>query len=233
MIEKTKEPLLTVIRDHVDEHYKKTDVPLFLSTLGQQLRADGAWPEGSSVNLRTLIERAPETGLRIIRNPSSAARIAVTDDAHKESVEQAILSPQIKRHVGLGNLPRSLLLAFCTRDMPDQTLYVQKVKPHRLSSVTPDPAEKDLFWEIPAKYRLDNCEFTSLAKLPPVTREALQANVRSWFQEQGLNDSAFPIGRISGQKLTALARLVNAQPEGLRRSLVIPADIALWLSKHE
>jgi hypothetical protein len=233
MNEQTKQTLLTAIRQCVVEHYAKNETPLLLSTLGQQLRKEGSWPKDSSINLRTLIDSDPASGLHIVRNPSSSARIAVTDDIHKASVEQIIISPQPIHRAGLGNLPRSLLLAFCAKDAPGETLYVQKIKPHLLQTQPPGPAEKDHFWEISPKFRLDDCEFTSIAKLAPDVRNALQTTVRSWIEEQGLSEAMFSSKQNSWDKSSALARLVGAQPEHLRRLLVIPADIALLLSKHE
>lgn len=232
MDEQAKQELIVDIRRRVAEHYSKVSVPLLLSTLGQELRKDGLWPENANLNLRSVITSQPDSGLHIVRSALSSAKIAVTDDANKEKVEALIGGTRTEQAVSLGNLPRSLLLAFCTKIAPGEPLYLHRSRPHRFQSVPPDPEQIEQFWVIDPKSRLEIGEFSSVAELDMGAQLKLQTSIRDWLKEQGITEGILSARPKATLASSALARLIDAQPEHVRRSLVIPADIALLLSRR-
>jgi hypothetical protein len=231
MTELVKQNVLEAIRIRVRDHYAKTEAPYLLSTLGLELRKDGLWPSDASENLRSFVEHASDPELQILRNPNLSAKIAITDSKHKISV-QAALNQAVGQRVGIGNLPRPIVLAFCTKSAPGQPIFVRREPPNNFQSQLPAPEEMDLFWTIPPSLRLPSIDFVSFSQLSPEDRSLLRMNIQTWAAEQKVPVAFSPAPRkIEGS--SALKRLVEAQAEPLRRSLVIPADIALLLSKCE
>jgi hypothetical protein len=221
----------------VAEHYKSPEAPpLLLANLGLMLRKSGIWQEieSSQKNLRQYIESFSPT-LHIVRDPSSPARIAVADDEHLAAVEAALsLESQAtsQSDIDLTKIPRSILLAFCVNQKQGESVWLKKTPPHFYKLQRPGVEELSDFWEIQPKYRMPKLRLSDPRKLPNPHRNLLERKIQDWRSDLRIPSSLLEKqSPIAGKN--ALLRLIEAQSAEIRRSLLIPADIAVFLSERE
>lgn len=228
--------LLQAISSIVREHYESSSSPLLLASLGSTLRKSNFWPEKGlpTKNLREFIERGGDSNLHIVRHPNSPARIAVSDEAHLAQVKQQLAQKQkMETRLDLAKIPRSVLLAFCVNQEPDQPVFLKRTPPHFFRLQPPSEQEEPLFWEISPEFRIPSLLLTDVNKLSDLDRTKLEERILSWSAEAGVPLSDFQKYRPPSRSGNALKRLIDAQTEETRTKLLIPADIALLLSEND
>jgi len=228
--------IIATIRQTVIEHYKRDDSrPLLLSDLGTVLRKQNRWPidgnDGKS--LRQVIEGSGDQEILIVRDERSPAYIVVSTAAAKPQVEAAIM----RRHQttsevpDLTALPRSVVLAFCQSTNDGGPVYLQAFPPYKYKTNIQTEKDSDQYLKIEEKYRRPMV-IATVEELTAQDKLSLQSKIAAWSKDNGISIQRFY--KDSGQhRLTALERLILAQPAGLAAKIMVPADIALILSKHE
>jgi len=201
--------------------------------LGGRLRDKGLWPpDGYAGGLREFIESKGADELVILRDRNSPAYVAVATVANRTVVEQWIENRSQATTVvpDLDALPRPLLLAFCVHIETNQTVYVRRIPPIRFEVVPPAEIDQD-FVVVDERYRRPGLRLTDVSDLSVSDRLDLQRRIATWSKDKNVPIEFFY--KAAGRKpSTALERLLAAQPSGLAEKIMIPADIALLLSRQ-
>jgi hypothetical protein len=230
--------VVDAVRKIVIEHYESDSSPFLLSDLGANLRNQGLWPAKSgdkkSVGLREFIESLHDPDLCIIRDRNSPAYVAVATQATKPVVEKYIerRSQTVTTVPDLESLPRSVLLAFCVQVQAGEHVFLDKLPPFRyeIGSSQQPKAEQV---EIDDRYRRSGLKITNLSDLSAADRLDLQTKIATWSRDKNVPVEYFYRSSPLKRHTNALERLLAAQPPGLAAKIVIPADIALLLSRQE
>lgn len=219
------------------DHYQKESSPLLLSDLGSRLRRQALWPakgDERSLGLRELIEAAHDPDLCVVRDRNSPAYVAVTTAAARSIVEQFIerRSQATTTVPDLEALPRSVLLAFCIQVQAGEHVFLDKLPPFRYEigsreKIRPEQVEVD------ERYRRPGLKIGGLSELNASDRLDLQTKIATWSRDKNIPIEYFYRSAAAKKPLNALERLFASQPPGLAGRIVIPADIALLLSRQE
>jgi len=232
----TTDEVLADLRRVVNEHYEKDSSPLLLSELGALLRKRNTWlsTESDGKKLRQVIEEAGDPDLVIVRDDTSPAYVAVTTGAAREIVEQYIRRRSQAKSVipDLGALPRSVILAFCVRQENGKSVFLNKSFPFKYEIIDPTMADREQVLLIEDRYRRPGLKIGDSSELGPADRLDLQTKIAAWARDNGVKLEDFYTSQ-QNKPTNALERLIAAQPRGLAERIMIPADIALILSKHE
>jgi len=229
-----REQVLEMLR----EHYSAADAaPYWLARLGQWLSREGiAQNDGTPLSEWASSALKPE--FVVVADPAEPARRAVVPHDKKENVLREWADDRSESEDILRRFPRAILVAFHVRpEDPDKRVYVQ-MSPARYQVAYEPPG---VGWhEIEAKYRPnEQVFFTSVGRLSPEERRGLRQRVLSWMAEVELDESDLSRARRWKEEpqstpptVSALERLISAQPKELQRQIVVPADIALLLMKR-
>lgn len=227
------------IRAAVTEFYAKSDGVLLLADLGNILRRTGTWPPtNESRTLGQIIDdMVPD--IKLIRDPDVPAYIAVVPDGKEILATEAI---EHKRRTRLLMAwPRSILLAFCLRVPVGVNVYVQTSPPfhYRIG----EAANMEGFELVDAVFRLPGLYVSDFRTLPVSDAIALSKNVEGWANQHKIpptkyrNQEKAPLPgpttsvRLPMRDKNALERLYAAQADGLGERIVMPFDIAVFLSR--
>ena len=226
------------VLDLVKRHYGKSSEPLFLSSVGQALRGQKLWPiDGEKRSLKDWLgSLAP--AVKVIADETSPARVAIVSAEKADIVEEKLLARR-DMHL-IGALARAVLLAFCVRGNDDHPVFLTRRPPFRYTLVTPD--NRDDYLAIPPQFRLPGLLLQPVAKMPTADVASLGANIRGWAEAEGValdhftkeraDQSTTAIEDVAVGTMSALDRLLQAQRPDVRNLLVVPADIAVLLSRH-
>lgn len=227
------EQLVAFIREKVKEHYSETSRPLWLAALGAkvaQAPRDVALPD--DVRLSEFIASNLNDELVLIRSKADTKIVAVADIAHSELVDTAMNGETSGVLVGgAPSVPHALRVAFCTSVPAGKRVFFRTAPPFRY--IIDDNAPDKSFIEIEAGYRLPETRVTKDVGLPEDVESQLRAKIADWMHDKQLPQDAFAARAKDADRAaeTALERLVRAQEPAVRRRLVLPADIAVLLSK--
>lgn len=227
--------LIESVRSMVREHYERESSPLLLADLGKPLRDQGLWPfpEAEGKSLLQVIEEAQDQELLIVRDKTTPAYVAVTNAASKPVVEAWMdrRSQTAGSVPMLEALPRSVLLAFCVRPEPGQHVFLHKLPPFKYEVRSPEGVDTNQYVQIEDRYRRP-LKIFSLTDLTGPDRLDLQTRIATWSKDKNIPIESF---YLQGQKkrMNALERLLAAQAVGMAERIMIPADIALILSRHD
>lgn len=231
--------IIDIIRSAVLKHYSESDAALLLAELGNSLRKSGAWPpaNGDRTLAQVIDDLAPE--IKLVRDLATPAYIAVVPAGKEHLVTDAI---ERRRQVRfLMERPRSILLAFCLKVTDDVNVFVQTTSPFRYHIGEPSPMES--FELIEASYRLPGLYIDDPRALPASDAQALSERIEAWAKRHNISftkhkaqektPARTAVADVVGPKKghNALERLYAAQPEGLGERIVMPFDIAVYLSR--
>lgn len=226
------------IRATVLSHYAETDDVLLLSELGKMLRVKGHWPPPDDQRplVKIVEELDPEIILR--RDPHASAYVAVVPAAKEHLVTEAI-ERRRRTHL-LSKLPRPILLAFCLRQGEGQPIYVRPAPPFRYH-IGESPGSD--FVPIEDCFRSPGLYIDDVDALSPGDAIDLVGKIEGWASQHGIRLEQFSADRRGGWPVpaagsqpprattNALERLYEAQPPNLREQIVMPFDIAVYLSR--
>jgi hypothetical protein len=193
----------------------------------------GSQNENGGKKLREVIQEAADPDLIIARDDTSPAYVAVTTAASREIVEGYIRRRNQAKSVipDLSSLPRSVVLAFCVRQENGKSVFLHKSFPFKYEIADPT-ADRDQFILIDDRYRRPGLKIGDASELSPADRLDLQTKIAAWARDNGVKLEDF-YATQENKPTNALERLIAAQPRGLAERIMIPADIALILTKHE
>ena len=227
------------IRAAVLKHYSGSDAALLLAELGNTLRGSGAWPPANEERtLGQVIDgMAPE--VKLVRDPDTPAYIAVVPAGKEHLIREAIERRRKARF--LAELPRSVLLAFCLKVPEGISVYLQTSPPFQYH--IGEPSVADGFEMVEASYRLPGLYVGDPRALSASDADTLSARIEAWVMQHKISiakhrgrDKAAEASKAvdvprpkKGEN--ALERLYAAQPEGLGERIVMPFDIAVYLSR--
>lgn len=225
------------IRLAVEQHYSKSDGVLLLADLGNTLRENGSWPPPDDQRplAKFVEELAPE--IVLIRDPEVVAYVAVVP-AGKEQLVKDTIERRRKTHL-LGKLPRPVLLAFCLKT-DQQAVYVRTTAPYRYH--IGETAEAG-FVVVEERYRLPGLYISDPRSLSVSDAIALVEKIEDWATQHNIPLERFytdgkarleavaPVVATPKKDTNALERLYAAQPHGLAAQMVMPFDIAVYLSR--
>jgi hypothetical protein len=227
-----------LVKEHVAAHYAGSEVPLLLSELGKELRAEGRWPTNETRSLAEIVEGlGPD--ITIVRDPETPAYVIVVPADKKHLAEQAIEQRHSQRF--LANLARPVLLAFCVKTEASQAVHLRTTTPFRYH--VGEPPDEPGFVCVEPEFRSLGIFVRELQSLSPGDSKRLAENITRWARSHDIAvQSLFHGTKVQSksdnsrvplpQKVeNALARLYAAQPPGLASRMVVPLDIALYLSR--
>lgn len=231
------------IQQLVKTHYESSSAPLLLSQLGKSLRVEGFWPsDNGSKTLREVIEGlSPD--ILVKRDPDALAFAVVVTKESEHIADTAIETRRTYRF--LNDLPRSLTLAFVVEVPSDQQIFVQRKPPFRYQ-ISDDALDTDEYALVNPDLRVEGVYVDRMRDIDPDKANELATNIRDWISKNGLSleylrqserhpppgqGERLPTPQSSGRSASALERLLSAQPRDVARRMVIPADIALALSR--
>jgi hypothetical protein len=145
------------------------------------------------------------------------------------------LGEKDKTPVRLEELARPVLLAFCI-NVQNQPVYIRRMRPFRyeIGHIPIDKATEYLVVE--PEFRRPGLRIEHPHLLPLSDRRDLENLIQKWAVVHGLEIEQF--SRLEAEEKeqaesgkTALDRLMAAQVPDIAQKLMIPADIALILSK--
>jgi hypothetical protein len=229
--------IIDSIRSVVEKHYSESAEVLLLADLGKILRANGSWlPADDQRPLGSFVEEmAPE--IILIRDPDAAAFVTVVPADKKQLALEAI-ERRHKTHL-LSRLPRPILLAFCLK-ADNQAVYVRTTPPYRYQfGESPETG----FAAVEEHFRLPGLYVGDPRALSPADALALVEKVEGWAKQHNFSLDKFRMDRGSNsptpaqvvpqpkRDTNALERLYAAQPSSLAAQMVMPFDIAVYLSR--
>lgn len=221
-----------------DDHYGKSNEPIYLAGLGISLRNQGLWPiEGEKQSLKEWLKTL-EPGVVLVQNPRSPARVAIATRDKADLIESTLLDLD-HSHL-LNTLVRSVLLAFVVPGEDEAPVFLHRQPPFKYTVVKPEDAEA--YHEIEPKFRLPGLKLKAVSKMAPSDVAKLGSNIQRWAEAKqvkldtltkaAVESAATPIEEVAVGTMSALDRLLAAQRTDVRNALVIPADIAVLLSRH-
>jgi hypothetical protein len=226
------------IKAIVQEHYAKTRTPLLLSHLGSRIEKEQLWPDDRGQrSLKQLIE-ACRPDLDIVFDKRSPAFVAVVTPDIKNDVEEQIaarLGEKETTPVRLEDLARPILLAFCI-NVQNQPIYIRRTKPFRYDVGTIPPDSESEYVVVEPEYRRPGLRIDNLNQITLTDRRDLENRIQKWATVHGLDAEQFSrLGQDDKEMpdagKTALDRLLAAQPPDVAQRMMIPADIAQFLSR--
>ena len=231
MTTQVEQEILKKIQEIVTSHYSQRSDPLLLADLGIRLNTN-LKPFGKT--LTQFIVAANNPDLIILRDNNTPAFVVVTTSESKPFVEAWLdRRKQITSIVpDLGDLPRSVLIAFCVLKQPHEKVYICNSAPFRYEikdiAAGPDPE----MIEVEERYRRPGLKVSTLTELSATDRLDLQTKIITWSKDKNV-----PLGRFNGaqskKSTNALERLLAAQRDGIAEKIMVPGDIALLLVRHE
>jgi len=235
----TLEEFREKIKEIVRAHYAAKSTPLLLAHLGAEIEQQQLWPEERGQrSLRQLISETCEPDLQIVRDKRSPAYIAVVTPEVRADVEDQIArrSPvQSGTQVRLEDLARPVLLAFCV-NIQNQPVYVRRIRPFRydVGAIPQDRLSEYLLVE--PEYRRPGLRIDHLQQLQTADKHDLSSRIQQWAIAHGVDVEQFKRtdeSEANGRedRLTALDRLLAAQPREIVERMLIPADIAQILTR--
>jgi hypothetical protein len=234
---KVKVMIDDAIRDKVAMHYRQGREPLLLSELGEVLRDAALWPvEGEERPLSAVVEGI--RGVSLVRDPVQKAYVIVTL-AEREDEAKAFVKQRAARQ-WLRRVARPALVAFCL-DMPDGLLVYLRPTPPIQYATSPQEG----FLPIEAEFRFNGVFVKDVGELEPAMQDQLALNIRAWCERHAVSPDALTRTQPARPKLaeapatspaipaatSALERLMQAQAPGVAAQIILPADIALVLSR--
>lgn len=223
------------LKQIVIDHYEAKSTPLLLSRLGAILRKKELWPipgaEGKT--LKHVIGEANDPDLQIVRDQKFPAFIAVTTEAAKEVVEQSIerRHRRVSHIPDLEALPRSVVLAFCVKHDAGGKIFLSIKPPFKYCFEIPEEDDPSMYVPVDDKYRRPGLKFTNINELEVLDHTDLQSKIATWSLDKGISLELF-YKAVSASPSNALERLIAAQQPGISEKLMIPSDIALFLSRQ-
>jgi hypothetical protein len=222
-----------------EQHYGKSDEPLYLAGLGQALRARKVWPiEGETRSLKDWLKTL-EPDVRVIQDETTPARVAIATPAKAERVDEILLG--LRNAEFLGALARPVLLAFCVRGIENGPVFILRRPPFKYTLVQPEDGEN--YHVVPPEFRLPGLRLVTLGRMAPSDVARLGANIQRWAGARAIDlaslsrevaDVQRPMAEeVAIGTMSALDRFIAAQRPDLRNQIVIPADIAALLSRHK
>lgn len=229
----------------VNSHYEHSENVLLMSQLGTDLRNSDIWPqEGERRTLLDIIEAMPE--LTVLRDPSQRAYAVVTPKGREHLAENEIRKRADIRTLRL--IPRAVLLAFCIEQPPGASVFVSTSSPFRYAVGASPP--DDSYVIVDEQFRMRGLFIVEIADMKQDERSELARKFLAWCQEHQIDSASFlkstrgrdpksttqvtpSHGLASATKPNALERLIASQAPDVASKLVIPADIALLLSRSE
>ncbi len=221
------------------DHYSRSRSPLLLAALGLELNRKDAWPtDRRGRSLKQLIADLISPELQTASDPGSPAYVAVFRPEDREVVDRAISLRRATPSAGpaLGDLARPVLLAFCVHAQAGAPVYLRRRAPFRYWIGTLPPDMQPDYVPVEPEYRRPGLKVGSPGALPPADRMDLVEKIANWATVHGIDLQELasfkpqPSSAYS-ESGSALERLLAAQPADLGRAIVIPADIALALSR--
>jgi hypothetical protein len=234
----TMQDIRDTVLDLARTHYQDSDEPIYLAGLGMTLRNQSLWPiDGEKRSLKDWLTTL-EPELRVVQNERSPARVAIVTPEKAELVEALLLD---LNHSHLVNtLVRSVLLAFVVRGDEDAPVFLARRPPFKYTLVKPDNLED--FHTISAEFRIPGLKLTAVSKMAASEVGKLGSNIQRWadtnrIKLETLTKAAAqaqlaPLDEVAVGTMSALDRLLAAQRPEVRAGLVVPADIAVLLSRH-
>lgn len=231
----TKEDIL----DRIQKHYASSEDVLLLSDLGASLGLAGLWPiEGEDRPLSEVVQGlTPDVSL--VRDPKSKAYVVIVPKG-KEDLALRAIDRRHKIHF-LRQLPRAVLLAFCVEAPAGSHVYLRLQPPYRYLIAAQPLGEgymavedqfrtPGLFIDDPRSIAADDAERLSSkiqewASTHSISFEEIKAIDRAERHETSDERPKTPSG------VNALERLYSAQAAGVAEKMVVPADIAVTLSR--
>lgn len=227
------------IKDRVRAHYAASRTPLLLAHLGAEIEKSGEWPtDRGQRNLKQLITETCAPDLQIVRDVRSPAYIAVVTPEVRADVELQIADRVANKESGpvrLEEIVRPVLLAFCV-NAQNQPVYIKRTRPFRyeVGSIPPDRAMDYILVE--PEYRRPGLRIDQPHLLPSNDKKDLESLIQKWAAVHGVQMERFSRfdqdeREPSEAGRTALDRLLIAQAPDIAGRIMIPADIAQFLSR--
>jgi hypothetical protein len=218
--------LLDQLSETITAHYPDADArPLFLSTFGQKHPELLKALKDEFGSLKQAIKAAGEERLRLVGDTPGSEVVAPANVATQvgQRLEQSTAAHKTGA-TSFDCLPGSVRLAFVTKTEAGENVAIETTRPFRFSKVT-DPAL------IAPSQRIIAEQYRRPGMVPRNAtiqdRAALWGLFLAWAEAAGVDPKTFQM-----TDTTALARLIAAQPRDIISRIVIPADIAQLLMKH-
>jgi hypothetical protein len=218
-------------------HYADSDEPLFLSAVGQALRAENLWPIPDEKRSLKKWLKSLEPDLFLLEDEDSPARVAIATAEKAGIVHERIYG--LRDVILLSRTARPVLLAFCAKGNEDGPVYLTSQPPFRYTLTLPD--EPGDYLTIAPNYRLPGLHLRAIQRMPTADVANLARSLRSWAEAtkvdiNALSKDAAPVSSEAAPlppgTMNALERLIQAQRPELRHQFHIPGDIAALLSRH-
>ena len=221
-------------------HYKTSDNPIYLASVGQTLRGLGLWPiKGETGTLKDWLKTL-EPDLIVVQDETTPARVAIVTPDKAKVVEQLLFA--LRDTEFLGALARPALLAFVVRGEEKSPVFLTRRPPFKYTMVA--PRDPEAYHVIPPDYRIPGLPLMNSAKMAPSDIAHLAHNIRNWSNAFAVDlaslsrtasaEASRPVQEeVAIGTMSALDRLIAAQRAEVRQQLVIPADIAALLSRHK
>ena len=232
MTTQVEQEILKKIQEIVTSHYSQRSDPLLLADLGIRLETN-LKPFGKT--LAQLIVAANNPDLIIVRDENTPAFVVVTTSQSKPLVEAWIERRKKITSIvpDLGDLPRSVLIAFCVPKQPHEKVYICNSAPFRYEIKPIDAGHDPEMIEIEERYRRPGLKISTLAALSATDRLDLQTKIVTWSKDKNVSLGRFNEVAQSKKSTNALERLLAAQRDGIAEKIMVPGDIALLLVRHE
>lgn len=218
--------LLDRLVSAVEEHYPSSDVPaLRLSKFGtrhaelvQELKAEFG-------TLKRAIKEAGEDRLRFVDERTGSEAVAPAGIADHIAKQLELRSANLKEGAGnFDSLPLAVRVAFVTRSEAGEHIALDMTRPHRFVKITDPELIRPSQRIIAEQYRRPGL---ALRNATASDKAALWASFLAWADAVSVDPGVF-----QDKSMTALSRLLAAQPKSIISQVVIPADIAQLLLKH-
>lgn len=225
----------------VTAHYARPPlVPLFLSRLGIEARAQGL-VDGlpGSGQLTNLIKSVGSDRLVIVWPGEDKARSAVALPSNAEEVKQLLgkvsgHSAEAQRFTGL---PRALQVAFCVRIEAGEAVSVTTSLPFRYEKFKSNMQPSGGHIVLDEEFRKPGLR---LQDASDEQKAQLWQFFQPWAESKSISTEPFlqvrPVAEvrhgIADSHPTAFSRLLQAQSPEIRSRLVFPADIVEILLRH-
>lgn len=226
-------------------HYKNSSEPLLLAEFGKMLRQASLWPQERKQKLFDYV-CSLQPSVNVVRDPESPAYAVVVVDGKQHIAAEAIRLREERAY--LESFPLSFLVAFAANVVGKQKVYLQISEPHRYVRSSESPG--DDYLEVQEDLRHPGLNVKDIILLPQEKILTLAASVRAWLANNELSDALFKTHLNTPKKVplieprppktalspefkagSALHRLYAAQPPDIADKMVIPLDIANYLSR--
>lgn len=257
MHENVKEEYIDFIKNEILSNFNLNKKPVYLSTLGESFsKKFGSARHTLLMPLRDFIYNNVR-GVEIISHPYVKQKVVIVPEGEVDLAQRFIgfpLSEEIcpneggvkeGKKVDINRVQNAILIAFQKKVDPGMSVYVKISRPVQFSVLEKNPDDK-LFIEI-RKDLLRPCYPQKKAhQLSGEEADRVRDSISEWVLENSINiediyfdgrggrRSSLVPERRQGSKNNienALTRLFEAQSEDVRRSVVIPLDIAEFLSR--